>query len=195
MNDAQPEKDDFAKQRHAGIIAIAIAMPVALVLWLAIAYLPPPFADMDNLGERMLFTLKCYCLAVLFCLVMGAEAVAHERLSSPAFDPLSGFQTRRLEVNQRYLQNTVEQILVFAAALFGLAAYFQTDRDPRGLSNYCRLDSGALCILDRLSSERCYARSGCSRHGTGHDCPALCGRWVGFEIAGYVGTAVPVVTC
>jgi hypothetical protein len=40
----------------------------------------------------MLFTLKCLCLAVLFCLVLGVEAVAHERLSSAAFDPLAGFE-------------------------------------------------------------------------------------------------------
>jgi hypothetical protein len=81
--------------------AIAAAMPVALLLWLAIAYLVPPLTGMDSLGGRMVFTLKCSCLAVLFCLVTGVEAVAHERLSSPAFDPLSGFETRRLRVNQR----------------------------------------------------------------------------------------------
>jgi hypothetical protein len=49
--------------------------------------------------------------------------VAHERLSSAAFDPLSGFETQRLRINQRYLQNTLEQIVVFGAALFGLAVY------------------------------------------------------------------------
>lgn len=113
----------FRAQRRAGMIAIAVAMPVALALWLAIAFLPPPLAGMDELAARMVFTLKCYCLAVLFCLVTGIEAVAHERLSSPAFDPLAGFETKRLRVNQRYLQNTLEQIVVFGAALFGLAVY------------------------------------------------------------------------
>src|ERR1700761_7782318 len=78
---------------------------------------------MDDLAPRMVLTAKCAILAVLFCLVTGIEAVAHERLMSPAFDPLAGFETRRLRVNQRYLQNTVEQIIVFAASLFGLAAY------------------------------------------------------------------------
>ncbi|MGA7780986.1 MAG: hypothetical protein WCA85_25230 [Paraburkholderia sp.] len=82
-----------------------------------------PLPGMDSLDARMLLTLKCYCVAVLFCLVTGFEAVAHERLTSPAFDPLAGFETHRLRVNQRYLQNTAEQIIVFAAALFGLAAY------------------------------------------------------------------------
>src|SRR5260370_30323247 len=119
MNDAEPKKCGFIRERRAGMTAIAVAMPVALLLWLAIAYLAPPLTGMDSLGGRMLFTLKCCCLAVLFCLVTGVEAVAHERLSSPAFDPLSGFETPRLRVNQRYLQNTLEQIIVFAAALFG----------------------------------------------------------------------------
>src|ERR1700761_3626175 len=78
---------------------------------------------MDDLAPRMVLTAKCAILAVLFCLVTGVEAVAHERLTSPAFDPLSGYETRRLRVNQRYLQNTLEQPVVFAASLFGLAAY------------------------------------------------------------------------
>ena len=125
MARVEPETGGFRRQRRTGMIAIAAAMPVTLLLWLAIAYLPPPLAGMDGLGARMLFTLKCWCLAVLFCLVTGVEAVAHERLSSPAFDPLSGFETRRLHVNLRYLQNTLEQTAVFSAAIFGLAAYSQ----------------------------------------------------------------------
>jgi hypothetical protein len=44
----------------------------------------------------MLFALKCFCPVALFCLVTGVEAVAHDRLFSAAFDPLSGFETRRL---------------------------------------------------------------------------------------------------
>jgi hypothetical protein len=112
MNAAKGEKRCFLRQRRAGMIAIAAAMPVALLLWLGIAYFMPPLAGMDTLGDRMVFALKCCCIAVLFCLVAGVEAVAHERLSSPAFDPLSGFETRRLRVNQLYLQNTLEQILV-----------------------------------------------------------------------------------
>jgi hypothetical protein len=58
------------------------AMPVALLLWLAIAYLVPPLAGMDSLGGRMLFALKCCCITVLFCLVTGVEAVAHEAVAN-----------------------------------------------------------------------------------------------------------------
>ena len=67
--------------------------------------------------ERELFALKCVALATLFCLVAGIEAVAHERLQSDAFDPLLNHETRRLRVNLRYLQNTLEQLIVFAVGL------------------------------------------------------------------------------
>ena len=50
----------------------------------------------------------------------------HERLQSNAFDPLQGNETTRLRVNLRYLQNTLEQLIVFAVGLFGLAAYLDS---------------------------------------------------------------------
>src|SRR5271156_4519449 len=158
MNNAEHGKGGFKRQRRAGMIAIAAALPVMLLLWLAIAYLPPPLAGMDCIGSRMLFTLKCCCLAVLFCLVTGVEAVAHERLSSPAFDPLAGFETRRLRVNQRYLQNTLEQIVVFAAGLFGLAAY-----SPDGSAMRAVLATTVVWILARFAFWIGYTRSAALR--------------------------------
>ncbi|MES2403893.1 MAG: hypothetical protein V4567_06085 [Pseudomonadota bacterium] len=105
MNTIESQQTAFVHQRRSGMIVIGVAMPVGLVLWLAIVFLTPPLIGMDTIGVRMVFTLKCFCVAVLFCLVMGVEAVAHERLVSPAFDPLSNFETKRLRINQRYLQN------------------------------------------------------------------------------------------
>jgi len=149
---------------------------------------------MDDLGSRMLFTLKCWSLAVLFCLVTGVEAVAHERLSSPAFDPLSGFETRRLRVNQRYLQNTLEQTLVFAAAIFGLAAYC-----PDGSAMRSVLATSVVWILARFAFWAGYHRSAAMR-GFGAPGMALsmivllyvAGR-IGYEVAGPIGAAAPIV--
>ena len=194
MNDAASENGGFVRQRRAGIIAIAVAMPVTLLLWLAIAYLVPPLRGMESLGARMVFALKCCCLAVLFCLVTGVEAVAHERLSSPAFDPLSGFETRRLRVNQRYLQNTLEQIIVFAAGLFGLAAYSPDGAAMRGV-----LATTAVWILGRaafwIGYHRSAAMRGLGAPGTAAGMIVLLyvvGR-IGYEIGGLVGAAVPIV--
>jgi hypothetical protein len=123
MGGSIPAGNAVPGQRAAGVKFIAVSAAIAILVWLGIDRLLPPLPGMDGLGARMLFALKCWCVAALFCLVTGVEAVAHERLQSPAFDPLTGFTTRRLQVNERYLQNTVEQIIVFAAALFGLTAY------------------------------------------------------------------------
>jgi hypothetical protein len=122
MNDSPENSTDYRRQRATGTAVIAVAALFASGLWFGIAYLSLPLSGMESLAARMLLTLKCYCVAVLFCLVPGVEAVAHERLTSPAFDPLTGAETTRLRINQRYLQNTVEQIIVFGAAIFGLAA-------------------------------------------------------------------------
>ncbi len=194
MSNLESKKGGFIRERRAGMTAIAAAMPVALLLWLAIAYLVPPLAGMDSLGGRMLFTLKCCCLAVLFCLVTGVEAVAHERLSSPAFDPLSGFETRRLRVNQRYLQNTLEQTLVFAAGLFGLAAYSSDGSAMRAV-----LATTVVWMLARFAFWIGYHRSAAMR-GLGAPGMALsmmvllyvAGR-IGYEVGGFVGAAIPVV--
>src|SRR5215471_1950294 len=83
MDYAESEGAGFKRKRRAGMTVIAASMPVALLLWLAIAYLVPPLTAMDNLAGRMLFALKCCCIAILFCLVTGVEAVAHERLFRP----------------------------------------------------------------------------------------------------------------
>jgi len=194
MKDAASGKGGFIRQRRAGMIAIAVAMPVALLIWLAVTYLTSPLPGMDNLASRMLFTLKCCCLAVLFCLVTGVEAVAHERLPSPAFDPLAGFETRRLQVNQRYLQNTLEQILVFAAGLFGVAAYCRDGSAMRAV-----LATTIVWILARAAFWIGYHRSAAMR-GLGAPGMALglmvllyvAGR-IGYEVGGVVGAAVPIV--
>jgi hypothetical protein len=195
MNDADSASAGYIRQRRAGMAAIAAAMPVALLLWLAIAYLAPPLAGMDSRGGRMLFTLKCCCLAVLFCLVTGVEAVAHERLLSPAFDPLAGFETRRLRVNERYLQNTLEQILVFAVGLFGLAAY-----SSDGFAMRAVLATSVVWILARFAFWVGYHRSAAMR-GLGAPGMALslivllyvAGR-IGYELGGIAAAAVPVMT-
>ncbi|MFM0592716.1 MAPEG family protein [Paraburkholderia dilworthii] len=189
---AQPAPD-FRRQRAVGMAGIAVASLFASALWLGIDLWISPLPGMESLGARMLLTLKCCCAAVLFCLVTGIEAVAHERLTSPAFDPLVGFETRRLRVNQRYLQNTLEQIVVFAAALFGLAAY-----SPDGSSMRAVVATTALWIVARAAFWLGYHRSAALR---GLGAPGMAISMIvllyvvsrfGHEIAGTVGAVVPL---
>jgi hypothetical protein len=130
MSDASPSSPaggaqayDWRQERKVGAFAIAGSAFFAAAIWFAVVSFGPPISGMEQTGARMVFALKCCCLAALFCLAPGVEAVAHERLQSPAFDPLAGHDTRRLRVNLRYLQNTLEQFILFAVGLFGLALY------------------------------------------------------------------------
>jgi hypothetical protein len=84
--------------------------------------------------------------------------VAHERLVSPAFDPLKGYETERLRVNQRYLQNTLEQTVILAAALFGLAAY-----SPDGAAMRAVAATTVVWILARFAFWIGYHRSAAMR--------------------------------
>jgi uncharacterized MAPEG superfamily protein len=193
MDRATDAGGDFREQRRSGIFAIAITMPVAILLWLAVDRLMPPLAGMQTQDARMVFTLKCLCAAVLFCLVTGVEAVAHERLSSPAFDPLAGFETRRLRVNQRYLQNTLEQTVVFAAALFGLAAYC-----PSGSAMRAVVATTVVWIVARAAFWIGYHRSAAMR-GVGAPGMALSMIVVlyvtscfGGDLAGPIGAVAPI---
>ena len=111
----------WRRERTKGMLGIAASLLASAALWYAIRFSAPVLEGMGEPVARLAFALKCAALAVLFTLVLGIEAVAHERLVSPAFDPLAGHETRRLRVNQRYLQNTLEQTVVFLVGLLGLA--------------------------------------------------------------------------
>jgi hypothetical protein len=180
-------------QLRAGILAIAVGAAIAVGLWIAITRLMAPLAGMETLAGRMLFTLECSCVAALFCLVAGVEAVAHERLSSPAFDPLVGFETRRLRVNLRYLQNTLEQFVVFAFALFGLAAY-----SPNGAAMRAVVAATVIWIAARFAFWIGYHKSAAMR-GLGASGMALSmilliyvASRFGHDLAGRPGAIAPV---
>jgi hypothetical protein len=190
---AVSDDSSWRRERVAGIAAIAIASTVAASLWFGIRYWAPAIAGMDDIGARMVFALKCSCLAALFCLVTGVEAVAHERLQSPAFDPLADYASRRFAVNQRYLQNTLEQYAVFVTALFGLAAYC-----PDGDAMRAVLATTVTWILARFAFWIGYHRSAAMR---GLGAPGMMvtmlallyvGARIGHDVAGVAGAATMI---
>lgn len=113
-----------ARQRVTVLIAMIVSTAWAGALWWGVPATMPPVAL-----DPALLVFGAIGAATLFALVPGIEAIAHERLVTPAIDPLAGADSPRLEVNRRYVQNTLEQLLVFAAGLPLLARY----ADPRAL--------------------------------------------------------------
>ncbi len=193
MPSVTPPDADWRTQRRSGMAAIAIATLISVALWFGLIALIPPLAGIETVGDRMLVALKCVAVATLFCLVAGVEAVAHERLQSPAFNPLAMYESRRLGINLRYLQNTLEQLVVFAVGLFGLAAYSADAAAMRLVPA-----TTAVWVLARLAFWIGYHRSAALR---GLGAPSMMislimllyvvGR-VGLDIAGVAG-AVAVV--
>jgi hypothetical protein len=184
---------DWRVERKSGMGAIAASMAVSLVVWVALWQLLPPLDGMDDAGMRMLVALKCVAAATLFCFVAGIEAVAHERLQSNAFDPLQGHQTERLKVNLRYLQNTLEQLIVFAVGLFGLAAYLDSGSAMRIV-----IASTVVWIFNRFAFWIGYHRSAAMR-GLGAPSMAIgllillyVVARIGGDIAGIAGTIVAI---
>jgi hypothetical protein len=114
---------DVRRQRSIVMKWVLFAAPVTVALWLGVYHLLPPLAGMDDPLARLFLAIYCCCVAILLCFVTGIEAVAHERLQSPAIDPLAGHETLRLKINLRYLQHTLEQLMVFVPGLLGLAFY------------------------------------------------------------------------
>jgi len=110
-----------ASQRRAILASMALSAATAVLLWWGVfALLPPGFAGHSR---PLNLALQCIGAATLFTLAAGIEAVAHERLMTPAIDPLAGAESPHMRVNQRYLQNTLEQLVLFAAGLALLALY------------------------------------------------------------------------
>lgn len=150
--------EDWRQERKSGMGAIAASMAISLLLWFALYRFLPPLSGMDELGARMLVALKCLAFATLFTLVAGVETIAHERLQSAAFDPLAGHQTVRLRVNLRFLQNTLEQIVIFAVGLFALAAYLDNGEAMRAI-----IATTVVWVLNRYAFWIGYHRSAAMR--------------------------------
>ena len=187
-------KVDWRVQRRSGMAAIAASTLISLALWFTLDRLMPPLTGMDSLGARMLVALKCTVVATLFTLVLGVEAVAHERLQSDAFDPLAGHQTTRLAVNQRYLQNTLEQLVVFTVGLFGLAAYLDSGQAMRVVPA-----TTVVWVLNRFAFWIGYHRSAAMR---GLGAPSMMiglimllyvAARIGGDVAGSAGAAIAIL--
>jgi len=183
----QPDQS-WRAERLKGFVGIFVMAVPGIALWYAIRFNAPVLEGMEEPFARWAFALKCAALAVLFTLFMGIEAVAHERLQSPAFDPLAGHKTRRMRINQRYLQNTLEQTAIFLVGLFGLAVYLEDGDQMRAV-----LASAVVWTIGRLAFWGGYHISstwrvlGAPSMLLGQLVLGYVGLRVGFDIAGEAG--------
>jgi uncharacterized membrane protein YecN with MAPEG domain len=81
--------------------------------------------DLDP-ATKLTFTLKWQILNVA-ALVIGIIAVGEGRRTNPAsFDPLTAQDNKAMQINQRYLQNTLEQFVLVTIVQLCLATWLES---------------------------------------------------------------------
>ncbi len=125
---------NIAGQRSTLMLAALVALPLTIGLWLAVCFGTPPLSGMEAPVERLVFAINCCCVAVLLCFFLGIEAVSHERLHTAAINPLAGAELARMKVNLRYLQHTLEQLLLFIPGLLALSYHCSDGSSMRAVT-------------------------------------------------------------
>lgn len=191
---AGADSTDLAASRRRMSRAALVVLPLALASWFALYLLTPEVSGAESAINRLGFALGWFGVAVFLCFLTGIEAVAHERLFTPAINPLAGRESERLKVNLRYLQNTLEQLMLLAPALLLLAWYAEDGAQMRAVTA-----TGVVWIVLRFVFWIGYHRSHEMRTpgliGMGFTMVALAygvARF-GYDFAGWPGALVPLL--
>jgi hypothetical protein len=104
------------------IVAIGAASGVALMalsVWALAGLLPPPRIA-DTMAGRLAYALQANIVALVPLFVM-LIVIGNARFLSDAIDPTRGAESRRMEVDGRVADNTLQQNFVFALATLALS--------------------------------------------------------------------------
>jgi hypothetical protein len=121
----------FNKARAIIIRNLIVSGLICALFWLLLYSVLSPVPDMAEPLARLIFAIKCWGMASLFCVILGIEAVTYERLGTSVITALGDGESLRLRINQNYLQQTAEQMLVFVPGLLMLAIYCDNSESMR----------------------------------------------------------------
>jgi hypothetical protein len=117
----------FAKQALV-LMGMIAAVVVLLLLWARLPLLPLPLPVGDDAASRIAFVAHWLLLPGL-ALFAGVVGLASRRFFvADAMDGTRTPESRSLEINLRYNQNTLEQVVLAAIAWSGLALQLPHDR-------------------------------------------------------------------
>ena len=97
-----------------GTVSYVVALWIAWRAW-------PEVAPIASAGERVAYAAELL-VAVAVVVLLMVSSCFRTFDTAEAQDPLVGAESPRWRVNQRVLQNTVEQSMIFVPALLALAA-------------------------------------------------------------------------
>jgi MAPEG family len=120
-----------AQLRDKQLIGIAGALPGMLCVACVLEYAPRLFASValpaDSLTERLAFVAHWLLLAATTLLV-GVLFAARRGFDADAVDGTRAPASHSLEINLRYNQNTLEQLVLAASAWAALASALPAER-------------------------------------------------------------------
>ena len=106
-------------QRTVAIGAASGVAAMALLLWLLSRLIVPPAIE-DTAADRLALALRWLVVPAILLFAMLAT-IGNARFLSEAIDPTLGKGDRRMIVNGRVADNTLQQFVIFAVGLLALA--------------------------------------------------------------------------
>jgi hypothetical protein len=96
----------------SGVITMIVLVAIFYSLW-------PVSSELTDVVARLGYTARALTFAAL-PLLIGIITVANTRFSSAAIDPTRHVESAALEINGRFVDNTVQQLLLFSIATLAL---------------------------------------------------------------------------
>jgi hypothetical protein len=91
-----------------------------MILLVAVIYsLWPVSPELTDVAARIGYTARALIFAAL-PLLIGIVTIANARFSSEAINPTRHLESRAMEINGRFVDNTVQQLLLFSIATLSL---------------------------------------------------------------------------
>ena len=96
----------------SGIISMILLVAIIYSFW-------PVSPELTDVAARLGYTARALIFAAL-PLLIGIVTIANARFSSDAIDPTRHVESRAMEINGRFVDNTVQQLLLFSIATLAL---------------------------------------------------------------------------
>jgi hypothetical protein len=112
----------FAMTADQKIVAVgSVSGIISMILLMAIIYrFWPVSPELTDVAARLGYTVRALTFAAL-PLLIGIVTIANARISTDAIDSTRHAENRVMEINGRFVDNTVQQLLLFSIATLALS--------------------------------------------------------------------------
>lgn len=130
-NDKKTECSSQENRAHVKRSLITSAAIFCTIFLVGVYLLPAgKYQEFPSQLEHIVYTLRWQSIPVL-TLLFGINRVGNKRFSTIAIDPVSGGGEHLLAIEARYLQNTLEQLIVSVSGQVILSTYLSASTITR----------------------------------------------------------------